>query len=121
MPLSWWRLRGGYNYLHKNLRPHGGLNVNASVREGNDPEHHFMFHSIVDLPANFQFDVTGRYVSELPAPVVSAYFTLSARLAWQYKQVELSVAGQNLLDAEHGEFGTREIPRGVYGKVTWRF
>ncbi len=120
-PLPWWRLRGGYNFIHKDLWIHGGANVNASVREGNDPEHQFSFQSLMDLPAHFQFDLSGRYVSRLPSPVVPSYFSLDARLAWQHQNVELAVVGQNLLDAGHREFGTREIPRGVFGKVTWRF
>lgn len=118
---QWWRLRGGYNYLHKNLWPSGGANVTASVREGNDPEHQFSFQSIMDLPAHFQFDAAGRYVDRLPSPVVPSYFSFDIRLAWRYRQMEVSLVGQNLYDAHHPEFGSREIPRSVYGKVTWRF
>jgi len=118
---DWWRLRGGYNYLNKNLWPDGGVGVTASVREGNDPEHQFSFQSIVDLPAHFQFDTIGRYVDELTTPDVPSYFTVDVRLAWRYKSTEISLVGQNLCAPDHQEFGTQQIPRGVYGKVTWRF
>jgi iron complex outermembrane receptor protein len=118
---GWWRLRGGYNYLHKDLWPNGGVGVSPSVREGNDPEHQFSFQSIVDLPAHFQFDMTGRYVDTLPAPLVPSYFSLTVRLAWQYKQTEISLVGQNLTDPKHPEFGTRQIPRSIHGMITWRF
>jgi iron complex outermembrane receptor protein len=91
------------------------------MREGNDPEHQMTFQSIVDLPANFQFDVTGRYVDSLPSPTVPEYFTLDARLAWQYRDVEISLVGQNLTESRHREFGVQEIPRAVYGKITLRF
>jgi iron complex outermembrane receptor protein len=47
------------------------------------------------------------------------------RVAWQFKDLELSIVGQNLLDNQHPEFGNvigrPEIARSVYGKVSWRF
>lgn len=123
--MDWWRLRGGYTYLHKELRPTSPA-ANPSVREGNDPENQFSLQSVVDLPAHFQFDATARYVDMLPSPVVPGYFTFDVRLAWQYKDnLELSLVGQNLLDNRHPEFSSPaahwEIPRSIYGKVTWRF
>ena len=121
MPHPMLRLCGVSPSVHKDLWRRGGVNVSSSVREGNDPEHQFTFQSIVDLPANFQFDVSGRYVNTLPSPKVPEYFTLDARLAWQYKDVEISLVGQNLTESRHREFGTQEIPRAVYGKVTLRF
>ena len=121
---DWWRLRGGYNFLHKHLWP-TTTNALASVREGNDPEHQFSMQSIMDLPGHFQFDITARYVDTLPSPNVPSYFTFDVRLAWQYKNLEFSIVGQNLLDSQHPEFGAvagrREIERSVYGKVSWSF
>ena len=51
------------------------------------------------------------------------------RLAWHATpQLELAIVGQNLVEARHREFGSSftgtapsEIPRSVYGKITWRF
>jgi iron complex outermembrane receptor protein len=121
---DWWRFRGGYNYVHKHLWP-TTTNALATVREGNDPQHQFSFQSIMDLPAHFQFDVTGRYVDTLPSPNVPSYFTFDVRVAWQFKNLELSIVGQNLLDNQHPEFGgvtgRREIERSVYGKISWSF
>lgn len=130
-PLDWWRLRGGYNYLHKKLSPTSSV-ASPSVREGNDPEHQFSLQSVMDFRGfvkgrdHFQFDVTGRYVDALHAPRVPNYIEADVRLAWEYKDdLELAIVGQNLLDNRHAEFGTPttrlEIPRSVYGKVTWRF
>ncbi|MDB6123716.1 MAG: hypothetical protein JWQ71_2709, partial [Pedosphaera sp.] len=61
----------------------------------------------------------------LPSPNVPSYFTCDARLAWQFKNnLEISLVGQNLV-GKHTEFGAaptrQEIPRSIYGKVTWRF
>jgi iron complex outermembrane receptor protein len=43
------------------------------------------------------------------------------------KSLELSIWGQNLLDDRHSEFFSfhtsflTEIPRSVFGKITWSF
>lgn len=120
-PARWWRLRGGYTYLHKELWRRGGVGMTSSVRDGNDPEHQFTFHSIVDLTSNMQLDISGRYADALPSPAVPAYFALDARLAWEYKDLEIALVGQNLIEPQHREFGLREIPRAVYGMVALRF
>jgi len=89
---------------------------------GNDPSNQFSLQSIIDLPANIQFDVTAGYVDTLPDPLIPRYFTSDARLAWQFKNLELSVLGQNLLDNRHPEFGSaQQIPRSIYGKIALRF
>jgi iron complex outermembrane receptor protein len=121
---GWWRLHAAYNYVHKTLWPTSG-SVVASVREGNDPQNQFSAQSLMDLPGRFQFDITARFVDTLPSPNVPSYFTIGVRIARQFKNLELSVVGQNLLDDRHPEFGSQasrhEIERSVYGKVTWRF
>jgi hypothetical protein len=98
--------------------------VASSVREGNDPEHQFLLQSIVDLPWHLQFDGVVRYVEALGNPHLPGYVTADARLAWEYKKVEVALVGQNLA-GRHAEFGSPtsrlEIPRGIYGKVTLRF
>ena len=83
----------------------------------------------MDLPHGIELDVIGRYVSALSSIQVPAYFTADVRLGWQINQHwEIAVVGQNLIDSRHAEFrpsfiGTpdQEIPRSVYGKITWRF
>jgi iron complex outermembrane receptor protein len=122
----WWRLRGGYTYLEERIsQKPGHTDLNQGRGEGNDPRHQCSLQSILDLPAHFQFDVTARYVDALPFPAVPGYFTFDARLAWQFKHLELSVVGQNLWDDSHPEFGAaatrQEIPRSIYGKVTFRW
>ena len=62
-------------------------------------------------------------------PITSAYVTMDLRLGWRpWKNTEFAVVGQNLLDRHHYEFDNlaqagsvaTEVPRGVYGSVTWR-
>ncbi|HEX2861794.1 MAG TPA: TonB-dependent receptor [Lacunisphaera sp.] len=123
-PASGWRLRGGYNYFEKELGSKPGHvaapNVLASL--GRDPQHQFSLHSMFQLRAGLELDITARYVSALAEPRVPAYATGDVRLAWTRGAWEISVVGQNLADRRHAEFGTLyEIPRSGYGKVVWRF
>jgi len=80
---------------------------------------------MIDLPANFQLDIIGRYVDTLPKTQttehVPAYRTFDMRLAWGYKYIEIALVGQNLWEKRHAETGTQQIPRGIYGKMTYRF
>jgi hypothetical protein len=62
----------------------------------------------------------------VPAQPVKSDSTADARLGWHFsRQMELSVAGQNLLPPNHAEFGGDPgglvgIKRRVYAKVTWK-
>ena len=55
-----------------------------------------------------------------------AIWTSTSALAWQLSdQLELSVAGQNLLHKQHAEYGfpapaRAEAQRSVFGKLVWR-
>jgi iron complex outermembrane receptor protein len=126
--LDWWRLRGGYTYLQKRIRFGNSQDFNGGQGEGNDPHHQFLLHSMINLPANLEFDSVLRYVDNLNqrGPLVPAYTSLDLRLAWRpAPNWEFAIVGQNLLDKRHAEFGApatrQEIPRSVYGKATWRF
>jgi iron complex outermembrane receptor protein len=126
-PTGWWRLRGGYTYLNRYVRrAEGGLDLNRGRAEGNDPQNQVVIQSMLNLPYAFELDLTGRYVDSLPSPHVPAYLAFDARLGWRPNEyLEFSLAGQNLWDNRHPEFGSQtsrqEIPRSIYGKVTWRF
>lgn len=129
-PADWWRLSAAYTFLDLQIhRRHSSNDDAAEVDEGKSPHHQVMLRSSLDLPGHVQFDLTGRYVDELPGIGVPSYFSLDARLAWApTKHWEFSLVGQNLLDDRHSEFAPSIIPsprtevqRGVYGKVTFRF
>jgi iron complex outermembrane recepter protein len=123
-PTEWWRLRGGYNYFDKRLRNKPGHMVTSAVlaSQGDDPENQISLQSMMDLGHGLQLDITARYVSALPDPVVPAYSAFDVRLAWSVRQWEWALVGQNLGDSSHAEFGTfQEVSRGFYGKLTWRY
>jgi len=123
-PAEWWRLRGGYTYFDKELRSKPGHVATTAVLAslGNDPSHQVSLHSMMELGRGFQLDLAARYVGELPDPIVPAYTVADVRLAWLRGNWEWAVVAQNLGQKRHPEFGTlQEVPRRVYGKITWRY
>lgn len=127
-PASWWRLRGGYTFLEKDLSIKPTSNdLNGGRAESNDPAHQFLVQSMMDIPGNIELGFIGRYVDDLPEPRVASYWGLDATVAWRlYNFIEVSVTAQNLLDEQHIEFvpsnrEARNLQRSIYGKVVCRF
>jgi len=123
---DWWRLRGGYTYFEKNIYPTSPKVFPVSVAfEGVDPRNQCMLQSMMDLPKDLSLDITGRYVDVLPAvltlPAVPAYITFDMRVAWHLKPFEISLIGQNLLEDQHTETGSGQIPRSFYAKIICQF
>ncbi|HLY09270.1 MAG TPA: TonB-dependent receptor [Planctomycetota bacterium] len=114
-----WLLRGSYTYLH--------MNMNDSPTNHQSPRQQAWVRSAMDLPWNFSFDVTARYVGDVQAYQVEEYAEADVRIAWQdsAKRMEAAVVGQNLVHPSHAEFQTAaqrsEIQRGVYASLTWHF
>lgn len=126
-----WRLSPAYTWFkaRAHLDPTSGDMVSQAAMEGGSPGHQVQILSRLDLPNRFELDASLYYVGKLPDLGVPAYIRLDVRLGWRpRKDVELSLTAQNLTDNRHAEFavdssGTRggEVPRSVYGKITWRF
>jgi iron complex outermembrane receptor protein len=121
-PTTFWRLRGSYSFLHMVLRrssPSQDVGTAPGI-EGSSPQHQVMTQSSFDLPKRITFDFDYRYISSLPGLAVPAYSTANARLAWTVaRHLELSVVGENLLQAEHLENSQVGVKRSVYGKLLW--
>jgi iron complex outermembrane receptor protein len=126
-PIPWWEFKGFYSYLHLDVKRKPGItDMNSVTRyEGSSPNHRVIIQSLISLPGNLEFDQTFRYVSSLPAQRVGAYATADVRLSrYMGKGLELSFAGQNLLQPHHAEFGrdsrpTIEVKRSMYAQLTW--
>jgi iron complex outermembrane receptor protein len=124
---SIWRLNGGFSRLRQSLHltPYS-IDVGAvQGTEGANPARWGMLRSSLDIGPRTQFDVTLRYVGALSQPAVPSYTALDLRLGWQLRpNVDLSIAGQNLLGSGHGEFtdvATRtDIKRAVFVKLVCR-
>jgi iron complex outermembrane receptor protein len=127
---DWWRVQAAYTFLQMQLhRDAGSRDTTTEANEGRNPHHQFSLRSSVDLPHDIEFDCTVRYVESLPDFQIPSYVVMDARLAWRpFKNLELAIVGQNLLDDRHPEFQSvlipterTEVQQSVYGKVTWRF
>ena len=106
--------------------------INRSDLAGGAPRHQGSIRSGFDLGKQVELDFWLRavdrvaYIDQVSIP---GYITMDIRLAWKpLKQLELALVGQNLFQKRHPEYipefintTASEVPRSVYGKVTWRF
>jgi iron complex outermembrane receptor protein len=126
-PAQGWRLQAGYTELRVHIWPKpGSTDKTRGSGESQTPDRQFFLHSSLELPARLRLDARFRAISAIANAQVPAYAELNARLTWQpTATVGVSVVGQNLLHDRHAEFqppaARREIERGVYGSVEWRF
>lgn len=127
-PIPWWQLSGAYSHLRLELRTDpGSTDTSSQNAEGASPRHQLSLRSTMDLPAELGFDLSFRRASELPAQRVPGYSSVDARLAWSPSaRIELAAVGQNLLDAQHVEFGggspsRTDVERGFYAQLSLRW
>jgi iron complex outermembrane recepter protein len=119
-----WRLNAGFNRLRQELKltPYSIDIGTLESDEGANPSRWGILRSSLDLGPRTELDLTLRYVDALAQPVVPSYTALDLRLGWRLRSnVDLSIVGQNLLGAGHGEFTdvtTRtDFKRAVFVKV----
>lgn len=127
-PQEWWRVRGGYTFMKKELSVKSdSKDLNNASAESNDPVNQVLVQSMFDIRKRFEAGFVVRYIDALPMPEVPSYVGLDIQLTWNInKNFQLGVTGQNLLDDRHPEFiptspSAREILRGFNGKLTCRF
>jgi iron complex outermembrane recepter protein len=132
-PVPPWRLSANYSHVDLRLDPEGADLNRGEFLEGSTPRNQLGLRSSLDLPARLRFDTQLRTVSSIrrvPDIVTGeglpGYTELDVRLAWDgWKQLELSLVGQNLLHDRHVEFGPPAgrgaIERGAYAKLAWGF
>ncbi|HKR05755.1 MAG TPA: response regulator [Bacteroidia bacterium] len=123
---SWWKVRGGYNWLHQKFATTSTLTYPQSyLLEAIDPQNQFLIQSMIEVAKHFQIDCIVRYVDVVPAaltlPSIPSYLTFDLRLAYNYKWVTVSVVGTNLAQKYHGSSGSIQIPRSIYGRITVSF
>ena len=131
---NWWKVAGGYTWLHMDIRDQvTGNPSNVAYVQSTNPQHQLNFRSYVNLPKNLQWDTTMYYVGLLPGNLVStyavaAYTRLDTRVAWRFKERgEVSLTGQNLLQPRHLEFASSQVSssslvrRSFYVGFAWHF
>lgn len=127
-----WRLSLAYSYAVLKVS-NDNLDIVEDL-EGSLPKQIVSLRSSHDLGPNVKLDFWLRHVGErdtvhVAARHIPAYTSLDARLAWTpRKDLELSLAGQNLLEATHQEFATDifttvpvVIERRAYVQARWQF
>ncbi|WP_373497964.1 TonB-dependent receptor plug domain-containing protein [Desulfococcus sp.] len=119
-----WLLQGSYTFLKTNLSQDlldaGG--VEAFLVSASNPRNQVSLRSALNLTRRLELDLWFRYVDRLSENDVDDYASLDARLAYRpAERWELSVVGQNLLEARHAEFSSIEVERSVYVKADWCF
>jgi iron complex outermembrane receptor protein len=133
-PFFWWRLQTAYSYEQLTMFLDGTSQdyINKGNAESDTPKHQLSLRSGFDIGKQVTLDLwlrgTGRLAS-IDGNAIPGYVTMDARLAWKpVKNLELSLAGQNLFQHQHDEFIPEYINtlpssviRSVYGKVTMKF
>lgn len=124
--LDWMRLEGAFTYTRMNAPPWDGINYDfASLT----PRTQESLRCLMDLSEKTKLNVSLRHVGNLPATIqgVPAYTTADANVIYtQDNGLALSLVGQNLFLAKHAEFiapgyPPAQIPRSIFGKITWSF
>ena len=127
-PADWVSMTGFYNYVTIDGRTDAGSTDTTTVAalENSTPQQAAGLRLGVQPLASLSVDSFLRYVDNVPAQKIPTYTELNLRLGWQATPlIELSLVGENLLDAAHPEYGAsaatrNEIARSVFGALTWR-
>jgi iron complex outermembrane receptor protein len=137
-PFDWWRLHGTYSYLKSTLYLDAasiyGYQYQFDKKNAQDgsPRHQASVRSGFDITRQLSFDIWLRYadrIESIGGSSIPSYVTMDARLAWKLvKNIELALVGQNLFHDRQQEFipdlintTPSGVPRGFYGKMTWKF
>ena len=126
---SYWALSGWYTLMKLDVDADAdNADVVSEKQEDDTPTNQVHVRSRLNLPWNLEFDTQFFYVGEVVHQDAEEYARLDLRLGWRpIESIEVSVAGQNLTERRHEEFGTglfslrSSVPRSVYGKITWRY
>lgn len=120
-----WRLTASYAVWQAQIHSITPFS-NPRAAEDGTPQNQIMLRSAYDFSRQFSLDVQVRYVDNMRA--VPSYVAADVQLTYRpTPQFEISLVGQNLGDRQHPEYRTEaltrltEVPRGFYGKVSWRF
>ncbi len=124
-----WRLSPGFSYIHMHVQGDGASqDPDPGEIVTQTPSRQFQIRSSLSLPKRVDWDSAVSYVGSLSAGPTPSYTRLDSRLGWRIgESVELSLMGQNLLQARHAEFidtfqiSHTMVERSVFAKFTWRF
>jgi iron complex outermembrane receptor protein len=126
---SRWRLTGGYSWLRVETRSDpGDVSVDALRTSSATPHHQWDLRSNFDLTRKIQLDASLYYTAAMLQTGIPQHLRGDLHIGWRVApKVELSAGVQDAFEARHLEYeSTRfnqisEVPRNIYGRLTWRF
>ena len=133
-PSNNWKLRLGYsiNKMALHLREESqsadpsGISRDE-IYEDTSPDQQVFANLFINITDSLSFDILAYYMDSLPYLNIPSYTKIDARIGWRPNDnVEVSIAGHNLTDPGHIEFETSElysteVPRIVYGKISFKY
>jgi iron complex outermembrane receptor protein len=111
-----------YSLLEMDLDgPPSNKAIASEAAEGQSPEQQFNVRAQWDVSKQVAWDTTLYYVGALPALDIDAYWRLDTRVGFHIADnLEVELIGQDLLDDSHREFGSTQIQRSLFARLTWR-
>jgi len=123
-PSDAWRLTASYSLIFANI--HAPASSSPEIQEKSIPTHQVVLRSSYDFSRRMSLDLQVRYVDQMES--VRAYVTADLRLLYRVNdRMDVSLVAQNLFADQQLEQRTlpatvtTSVPRGIYGKITWRF
>jgi iron complex outermembrane receptor protein len=121
-----WRLSAGGFVQHQEItKDPDSHDLGTASTLGSDPDNSWMLRSAFDVGERGEADFWARHAGPLSNSAVPAYTSLNARLGWRlHSEVELSLAGYDLVGPRHVEWGTAgnraSFGRTVFAQVQYR-
>jgi outer membrane receptor for monomeric catechols len=114
--------------MHLHTSPTSLDTASVADAQGSSPSHQAQLRSHLELPQGLVWEANAYFVGALPAQFVASYTRVDTQLRWRLaEELELSLAGENLLRERHVEFNdflqsvnSSQIKRSAYLKLTWR-
>ena len=126
-----WRLAASYSLLHATFERSQGSNDTTSVADydGSAPKNQAQLHSYLDITRRLHLNTSLYFTDRIEEYNVPSFISTDINVMWEpIDGMELTVGVNNLADNRHPEFGvtggqglSAQVPRTVYGQVTYRF
>jgi len=132
-----WSMNFSYTWLKTSFNlDSDSMDSTAIQHVNNTPEHQMQISSHWNLFKNIELDSSLYYVSEIPDSNINEYTRFDVRLGWNIsKNLQASIAVQNLLDQKHPEFIeysglslsenqgliSTQVERNLHLKLVWKF
>lgn len=118
------KLHAAYSFFTLNFEPDAGTaDTTTEASEALAPRHQAWLRLDWQPVSRLSIGSHLRYVDEIRGTGVPAFTELSVRLGWQLARAwEIALTGQNILEAEHREWGEADAQaqRGFYVELTWQ-